>query len=334
VRGEMRAAFFDGYRTIQVRSTALPEPAMGEVRIKVAYCAICGSDVSLFKTGMLSGPGQILGHEIAGTVDLDPAGRWERGTRVVAYPVRGCGKCLWCKDGKPRYCLDPPGSWGGLAEFVCYPAEHLLAFPDDLDARAAALAEPFGVALRAVELALAKPGDLALVLGLGSLGCLAASGLAAAGCRVVGADIREERRALGLEVGCQAVFDPAAEDPFWKMLSYDPHGPRIAFECSGAPEALQQVINACGHEGVIGILGIPFEPALVIPAVLSVKEQRAFSISGPSIRSMRRAIELLVERPQTAKVITGTVPLEETQSAFASLADGSGGVKVLVSPEP
>ncbi|HEX2089799.1 MAG TPA: alcohol dehydrogenase catalytic domain-containing protein [Actinomycetota bacterium] len=331
--GEMRAAVFEGYRTINVRSTAIPEPRPGEVRIKVIYCGICGSDVSLFKTGMLGGPDQILGHEIVGVVEFDPSNRWPVGARVVAYPVRGCGKCLWCEDGEPRYCLEPPGSWGGLAEYVCYPSKHLIAVPDHLDDQAAALAEPFGVALRAVELAAAKRGELALVLGLGSLGCLSAVGLAAAGCRVIGTDIRDDRRVLGLEVGCSEVFDPEAEDPFWKMLSYDPHGPRIAFECSGAPQALQQAFNACGHGGVVGVLGIPFDPAVIIPAVFSVKEQRAFSISGPSIDSMQRALELLAERPQTAKIITGTVTLDEAQSAFAGLAEGTGGVKVLVSPE-
>jgi threonine dehydrogenase-like Zn-dependent dehydrogenase len=330
---EMRAAFFEGFRDINVRSTAIPEPRPGEVRIKVIYCAICGSDVSLFKTGMLAGPDQILGHEIVGVVDLDPSNRWPIDARVVAYPVRGCGRCLWCTEGEPRYCLEPPGSWGGLAEYVCYPSQHLISVPDDLDDQSAALAEPLGVALRAVDLAAAKRGDLALVLGLGSLGCLSVAGLAAAGCRVIGADVRDDRRGLGLEVGCTDVFDPDAEDPFWKGLSFDPHGPRIVFECSGAPQALQQAINACGHGGVVGVLGIPFEPTVIIPAVFSVKEQRAFSISGPSIESMRRALELLEERPQTAKIVTGTVALDDAPSAFAALAEGTGGVKVLVGPE-
>lgn len=329
----MRAAFFESYRTITVRSMEIPEPKPGEVRIKVTFCAICGSDVSLFKTGMLAGPNQVLGHEIVGVVDFDPSNRWQAGTRVVAYPVRACGRCLWCQEGEPRYCLEPPGSWGGLAEYVCYPSEDLIAVPEELDDQAAALAEPLGVALRAVELAAARGGDLALVLGLGSLGCLSAAAFAATGCRVIGADIRDDRRTLGLEVGCSDVFDPDAEDPFWKMLSYDRHGPRIVFECSGAPEAFQLAFNACGHGGVVGVLGIPFEPAVIIPAVLAVKEQRAFSISGPSIESMKRALRLLVERPQTAKIVTGTVSLDDVQSAFVALAEGTGGVKVLVNPE-
>jgi threonine dehydrogenase-like Zn-dependent dehydrogenase len=328
----MRAAFFEAYRTMTVRETPIPQPGPGEARLRIRYCGICGSDVSLYKTGILSGPDTILGHEISAVVEEDRTGGWEPGTRVVPYPTKGCGECLWCTEGKPRYCLNPLLSWGGFAEFACFPAEYLIVIPDELDDRAAAAAEPFGVALRAVEIAEARPGDLAFVLGLGSIGLFAVAGLAAAGCRVIGADIREDRRAMGLGMGCEEVFDPAAEDPFWKMLSYDLHGPRLAFECSGAPEALQAVINACGHEGVIAILGIPFEPAMVIPAVLSVKEQHAFSISGPSMSSMQRALELLQERPHIAKIITGTVPLDSTGEAIERLVAGDGGIKVLVEP--
>ena len=63
-----------------------------------------------------------------------------------------------------------------------------------------------------------------------------------------------------------------------------------------------------------------------------VREQRAFSLSGPSRRTMERALDLLVEQPQIAKVVTGSVPLEATGDAFERLLAGEGGVKVLVSP--
>ena len=58
------------------------------------------------------------------------------------------------------------------------------------------------------------------VSGLGSIGLLAVSGLAALGCRVIGGDPRADRRALGLELGCEATFDPTAEDPFEATLSF------------------------------------------------------------------------------------------------------------------
>jgi threonine dehydrogenase-like Zn-dependent dehydrogenase len=328
----MRAAFFEAAQTITVRDVPVPEPGPGDVRLKVRYCGICGSDLTVYKTGALAGPDVVLGHEISAVVDLDPEGRWAVGTRVTPFPSRGCGKCMWCREGRPRYCVNPPYErWGGYAEYTIYPSQNLIAIPDELDDRAAAAAEPFGVALRAVALASAQPGEFAYVSGLGPIGLFLAAGLVAEGCRVVGADPRPERRDLGLELGCEAVFDPTAEDPVSRTLSVDPHGPGIAFECSGVPDSLQQVFDACGYQGVVGVLGVPMAPILLLR--MFVKEQRAFSLSGPSRESMELALRLLGEQPHIAKVITGTVPLEETDRAFRRLVAGEGGVKVLVAPE-
>jgi threonine dehydrogenase-like Zn-dependent dehydrogenase len=328
----MRAAFFEAAQTISVREVPIPEPGPGEVRLKVRYCGICGSDLTVYKTGALAGPEVVLGHEISAVVDLDPEGRWPQGTRVAPFPSRGCGECMWCREGHPRYCVNPPYErWGGYAEFTVYPSENLIPIPDPLDDRAAAAAEPFGVALRAVDLASPRFGDVAYVSGLGPIGLFSVAGLVAEGCRVIGADPRAERRALGSELGCEQTFDPTAEDPVSRTLSFDPHGPRIAFECSGAPESLQQIFDVCGYQGVVGLLGVPMAPVLLLR--MFVKEQRVFSLSGPSRESMEWALHLLVERPHIAKVITGTVPLEETDQAFRRLAAGDGGVKVLVAPE-
>jgi threonine dehydrogenase-like Zn-dependent dehydrogenase len=332
--GTMRAAFFEGLHEIKVRDAAIPEPGPGDVRLKVRYCGICGSDLSLYKTGVLAGPDVILGHEIAAVVDLDPGGEWAAGTRVILYPSgTGCGECVWCKEGKYRYCMNPPPGQhgGGYAEYLAAPGRDLIPVPEDLDDRAAAAAEPLGVAARGVAIADPEPGDFAYVSGLGSIGLFSVASLAAAGCRVVGADPREERRALALEVGAEDVFDNTKEDPFAKVLTYDPKGPRVAFECAGVPDSLQQVFDACGPQGTVGILGIPMAPAFLLRFTL--REQRAFSIQGPTPDSMRRALDILRNRPQTQKIVTGTVPLEETNEAFARLIEGSDGVKVLVDPE-
>jgi threonine dehydrogenase-like Zn-dependent dehydrogenase len=226
----------------------------------------------------------------------------------------------------------PPGQHGrGFAEYVTAPASDLIPLPDDLDDRAGAAAEPLGVAARGAAIADPKPGDFAYVSGLGSIGLLSVAALAATGCRVVGADPREERRAMALEVGAEDAFDNTKEDPFGKVLTYDPKGARIAFECAGAPDSLQQVFDACGPQGTVGILGIPMAPAFLLRFTL--REQRAFSIQGPTPGSMRRALDILRDRPQTQKVVTGTVPLDETDEAFARLIEGSDGIKVLVDPE-
>ncbi len=331
----MRAAFFDGVRSMTVRETPIPEPGRDEVRLRVRACGICGSDLTVFKTGVLSGPDVILGHEIAAEVDLDPSGEWVPGSRVTPFPSgRGCGECVWCREGRYRYCVDPPpdshGRGGGYAEFMTVPKANLIPLTDANDDAAAALAEPFGVALRGVAMADPRPGDFAYVQGLGPIGLLCVAGLVVAGCRVVGSDPREDRRHMATEQGAEATFDPTVDDPMVTVQSLDPKGPRIAFECSGVGGSLQQVIDACGPEGVVGIMGVPMASAFLLRMFL--RELRAFSLQGPTRDSMERALALLAERPQIARIVTGSVPLEGTQGAFEALASGGGGGKVLVEP--
>lgn len=328
----MRAAVFEAYRTMTVREVPTPEPQGGEVRLAVRYCGICGSDLSLFKTGIMSGPDAVLGHEIVGVVE-HPAGEWREGDRVIPWPTRSCGECAWCLRGKPRYCLQPMDRYGGYAEHVVYPAENLVPVPGDLEDRTAALAEPLGVSLRAVRLAEVGPDDVVYVSGLGSIGLCAAVAALDAGATVVGGDPREDRRRLGIELGCEDAFDPTEEDPFWKMFAHDPLGPRVSLECSGVPEALQLAINTARHGGVVGMLGIPFEPTTIVPAVLAVKELRAFSISGPHKEDIAAALGILRRRPEAAVLATSDVSLEGMQEAMEGLADGtSDDVKVLVAP--
>jgi threonine dehydrogenase-like Zn-dependent dehydrogenase len=329
----MRAAFFEAYRQISVRDTPLPEPAEGEVRLKVVFCGICGSDLSLYKTGALAGPDVVLGHEIAAVVDLDPSGAWVPGTRATVFPSgTGCGECVWCREGRYRYCLNPPERQhgGGYADYLVAPADNLMVLPDDLDDRTAALAEPLGVALRGINFAQPDGGDLVYVSGLGSIGLLCVAGLVARGCRVIGGDPREDRRQAALEQGAEDAFDPTREDPGLQLMAIDPRGPRSVFECAGVPEPLQQAFDACGPMGTVVILGIPMAPVFLLR--MTLREQRAFSLQGPTRESMQQALDLLRARPQIGSVATGTVPLEQTNQAFARLADGDGGIKVLVSP--
>jgi len=281
--------------------------------------------------GALAGPDVVFGHEISAAVELDPAGGWEPGSRVTPFPARGCGQCMWWQEGHPRFCLNPPyQEWGGFAEFACYPASGLLPVPAAIDDRTAALTEPLGVAVRAVEMAAPAAGALAYVSGLGSIGLLSVAGLVAAGCRVIGADPREDRRSMGIEMGCELVLDPTTDDPADATRNADPHGPGVAFECSGAPGSLQQTIDVCGPLGVIGIVGMPMSPVLLLR--MSVRDQRAFSLSGPSMDSMRSALGLLQSRPEIAKIITSSVSLGGLGAAFDALVLGAGGVKVLVEP--
>jgi (R,R)-butanediol dehydrogenase / meso-butanediol dehydrogenase / diacetyl reductase len=330
----MRAAFFVAMGTFEVRNVEPQQAGNEDALLEVRYCGVCGSDLSLFKTGILSGPDKVMGHEISAVVVEDRTGKFEPGARVVPWPWRPCGQCMWCLEDRPMFCTGEIGGeqWGGYAEYAVYPTENLIPIPEELDDRTAALTEPLGVGLRGVRIAGVQEGDLCFVGGLGSIGLLAVAALVDTGARVIGADPREDRRSLGEKLGCELVFDPVAEDPWWKTLAVDPHGPRFSFECSGVAAATQQAINVCGQQGTVVLLGMPIEPATIFTPVIGVKEQRILSIAGPTKETMRVAIDILVRRPEVASVITSTVPLEDAERAMHDLVEGHGGVKVLVEP--
>jgi len=327
----MRALFLSAARRLEVRQVPVPQPRPGEALIRIRVCGICGSDLSVFKTGALAGPDTVLGHEIVAEVVDDPTGTWPAGARVVVFPPRGCGECYWCRRGEPRHCERHDGrGWGGFAEYTAVPARHLVAVPDTVGADAAALADPLGVALRAVRIAAPEPGALVYVNGLGTIGLCSVSALAAAGCVVMAGDPIEERRDAAGHIGATVTLDPTREDVYDLARERHPAGPRVAFECSGTPDGLQEIFDAGGPGATIGILGIPTMPVLLLR--MTVREQRAFSIAGPTIESMTEALEHVGSHPELTRIVTGRVGFDEVADAMAALVGGRRGIKVLVDP--
>src|ERR1700749_1089180 len=144
----MEASVYVGDGALEVRDVPVPEPGPGEVLIEVAQCGICGTDLHLVLE-RIARPGTVLGHEWAGTIAAvgDEVTDWSGGDRVVCGPSPGCGACRACRAGRPSVCLDrPPTDFldfrGAFAQYVAAPAAQLLAVPDGLSIREAALVEP------------------------------------------------------------------------------------------------------------------------------------------------------------------------------------------------
>lgn len=161
-----------------------PEPGPGQVRVKVAAAGICYHDL-LSRSGKIPGtkPGQVLGHEIAGTVDKVgvgdkvPGGAAGRvGARVTVYPRLFCGTCRQCLSGRHDLCRGSStlGDYGGgYAEYVVAPASNVIEIADAIPFEAAALAVcPIGTSVRAlIGIADVRPGDSVLITGAsGGLG--------------------------------------------------------------------------------------------------------------------------------------------------------------------
>ena len=126
----MKAVVLYGPKNVAVGDLPLAELKAGEVRVKVAYCGICGSDHHKVEgkknTRKVTYP-VALGHEISGVVDSVGEGvtEFKAGDRVTVDPNWGCGKCEFCKDGKKSYCKNSRGVVKGMAEYINAPVENV-----------------------------------------------------------------------------------------------------------------------------------------------------------------------------------------------------------------
>ena len=204
---------------IELREWPAPAPGPGELLLRVSGCGLCGSDI--LKINAAAPEPAVLGHEVVGQVVEIGLGvrRFAPGDRLVVAHHVPCFHCHYCRRGSPSMCrhfkrvnLDP----GGFAELVRVPApnaEHAaFRLPAGMSEETASFTEPLACCLRAVKRSRVAAGDTALVVGLGSIGCLLAQLLALAGARVLASDLLESRRALGGRMGAQVFDGDAALD--------------------------------------------------------------------------------------------------------------------------
>ena len=194
----------------------LPRPSAGpgELLLRLRGCGLCGSDIAKLADAGARVPA-VLGHEVVGDVVEvgEGAHGFAAGDRVVAAHHVPCSECHYCRRGSESMChafkesnLDP----GGFAEFVRVPAANVRAatfrVPAHLTDEEASFVEPLACCLRAVERARVQPGDTAVVVGLGSIGCLFMQIFARAGAAVVGADQDTARVELACRFGGAAAI--------------------------------------------------------------------------------------------------------------------------------
>jgi L-idonate 5-dehydrogenase len=326
-------------RTEQVPS---PEPAAGEVRVRVQFAGICGSDLHYYADGAagiftIREP-LIPGHEVSGVVDLDPSGAYEVGTPVTVHPatwgtpqpdLTDEQRHIWPGGGYLGSASTWPHTHGGLAEQLVVRQDQIRRLPASLPVRRAALAEPLAVGLHSLAISGGIRGKRVLVSGSGPIGLLAAAAAAAQGAaEVVCADLLpgplERARALGaaspvpirtVQIGTEDLPDSYFD---------------VTLECAGVPSALHGLLLATRRAGVVVQVGnVPNENRPVNLAPLVSKEIRLLGTFRFNTE-IDDAIALLDKNPQIEQVITHVLPIEDVDEAFAIAADSEISGKVLV----
>ncbi|KEO56785.1 2,3-butanediol dehydrogenase [Thioclava indica] len=346
----MKAARWHGVKDIRVEDIAEPSPGPGEVKIKVAWTGICGSDLHEYLAGPIFVPVEethplshdkapiTMGHEYCGTItDLgDGVSGLTKGDRVAIEPIFACGHCEACMEGKYNLCdslgfVGLSGGHGGFAATSVVPARMVHKMPDDLSMEQGALVEPAAVALHAVRMSKIKAGDKAAVFGAGPIGLLVVEALRVAGAAQIHVvEPSAERRAKALELGATSVIDPMAEDPVATIRSAT-GGVHVAFEVTGVPRVLPQCIDSTRHEGQTLIVSIWEGDASFHPNTAVLKERQ---LQGTiAYRHVYPAVmELMIQGYFSAdKLVTKRISIDEiVEQGFEALVAEKSQVKILV----
>jgi (R,R)-butanediol dehydrogenase/meso-butanediol dehydrogenase/diacetyl reductase len=337
----VRAAVISDGRDLSVVDIDRPVPAAGEALVDVRACGICGSDLHML--GMpadLIPAGHVLGHEVAGVIAALGPGvtGWTTGDRVVVFPMVACGRCYACRAGHPNLCdtgIDHGpgiGRQGGYAESVAVPAGMLRRLPATVSDADGALAEPLAVALRAIKVSAAVPGEPACVLGAGPIGVLTVAGLLARGFRRIAVvEPARGRRAAVERLGVRAVTPDEAVTGIPELLGGPP---TVAIDSTGHPSGTPLALRLLAPAGRLTVVGLPDTPAAVDLALLAVKE---ISVRGSLVYDeddFAAALKYLAAgRIPCDRIITTVASLESAPALVAELRGGTTEqVKVLLAP--
>jgi L-iditol 2-dehydrogenase len=342
VAGEagVKAAVYAGPGRLELRDWAEPRIGPDELLVRVSGCGLCGSDILKLTTPSTNAPA-VLGHEVVGVVAEVGAGvtGLGRGQRVVVAHHVPCFACHYCWRGSPSMCrhfkrsnLDP----GGFAELCRVPAanvEHAtFALPDTMSDETASFTEPLACCLRAVKRAGVAPGDTAIVVGLGSVGCLLARVFAVNGAAVFGADLVPARRALGRSAGAR-VFDAESELDAELRDATDGRGADIVMLTAGGAALLPWAAARVRDGGQLHYFAGGAGESLPLPlADLYHRELTIASTYSSSPADLREAFALLAQgKIAVDGLITHRLPLRDL-AVGVDLMRRQEAVKVYVTP--
>lgn len=330
----------------------IPEPVVspGKVKIKVAFCGICGTDTHIYH-GMENPISPFpypftLGHEFSGTVVELGEGvtSLQVGDRVVVRPVTGfCGNCASCMLGAPSACIhhsDTVGisTDGAMCEYYCIEEGCCYKLPDNISLEEAAVLEPANVAAHAcLELIDIKPHDTVFITGAGPIGLLCLMCVKACGATAIVADLSSARERLNVakELGADLVLENDVVDAAAEVRKFN-HGMPVDYSVDAV--GMSPCIDLCarvtkkgGTVVEVGLCG-PEDGITMKSFFLSTMlEQRIQCSYGASGTGWPKVIDLLASRKLNIKrIISHSFSLAEYKKAFD--LDDPKKLKVLLHP--
>ena len=345
----MKAAVMKEGGGLEVQDVPEPgEPGPDRVKVKIAYCGICGSELhsldpeytsrpSQFKRppgGMMNMGPRIGGHEASGTVVAVGSNVQgiEVGDRVGMNFRSPCGTCYYCRNKMEHFCERVIPATGGYAEYAMYHANAIYKLPDDVSLEVGALLEPVTVAVHTVDIADIYPGCTLAIMGGGPIGMLVLEVAKIAGAaKILMSEPVESRRKLAEQLGATVTVDPLNEnlEEISMKLTEDRGFDRV-IDASGKLAVARQCIELAGKcATVVWAAMYPVGAEVGVPP--SEMYGKELTIKGVFISpySFPRSVNLL--NKLDLEPLISIRPIEEINDAFHDLLAGKD-MKVLIKP--
>jgi D-arabinose 1-dehydrogenase-like Zn-dependent alcohol dehydrogenase len=322
---------------LEIVERDVPEPARGQVRIKVEACGVCHSDMFTVTGGF---PGlklpRVPGHEVVGIIDALGADvpDWKIGMRVgVGWHGGHCGHCESCRRGDFIHCArgQIPGiSYdGGYAEYMLAPFEALASVPDELSSADAAPLLCAGITtFNALRHSGAAPGDLVAILGIGGLGHLGIQFAAKMGFRTVAIARGADKGPLAKKLGAQIYIDSTAQNAAEALSKLG--GAKVILATVTDAPTMSSVVAGLGIDGKLLVVGASGESIQVSPMMLIGKR---CSIAGwPSGTAPDSEDTLKFSVHTGVRPMIETFPLAKAADAYQRMMSGKSRFRVVLVP--
>ena len=270
---------------LEIEEREVPQPAKGEVRVKVKLAGICGSDSHIYRGhNPFAKYPRVIGHEFFGIIDevgegIDPS---RIGERVSVDPVISCGCCYPCSVGRPNVCLSLTVLGvhrdGGFSQYATVPSNNAYTIPDEISDEFAVMIEPFTIAANATGHLKPTADDIALIYGAGPMGLTSVQALKGVYQvkQVIVVDRIDERLAMAQKSGADKVInntDLSLKEELEKLNIK----PTVIIDAACHPSILQEAITIASPAARILIMGFSSDPCQITQQGITSKELSIFS---------------------------------------------------------
>lgn len=343
----MKAAVWHGVKDIRIEDVELKALKNDEVKVRVAWAGICGSDLHEYQEGPVFIPverpdvltgGQApltMGHEFAGIIESvgKDVTKFKVGDHVSINPTITRGDSPDDVDVYDGYSFIGLSEDGGFTDFVNVPENNLYLLPKDFSLKIAATIEPTAVAMQAIKEGNVNPGESVAIFGAGPIGVLVAAAAKAQGAKeIIVVDLSEVRLNKAKEMGATNVINPKDGDAVTQIKAIVKNGVDKSFEVAGVQPTFEQAILATKPRGIMTIVSIFAKPITFDPMMLMNSGVKMTTTIAYSKETFQKTVDWVASgRINVAPVITKEIEVDNIiEDGFEALIKDKSQAKILV----